>query len=131
MFVYSILPNGRPHTWPPISTSIVPSARTVGRRPQSRVISTPGSEHGLNAPLSPHRTMDERLGLAVVLELLLDRVPFQLSPADAQADVADVTHRNRPVPDLRVADRLRSVVDALDEVAHMIVRDVQANRVRR
>src|SRR5437870_6533935 len=64
------------------------------------------------------------IGFLVAAEFLLGRIPLQLA-LELEGDVAEVANADRAMPDLDVADRPFAAADAVEEVAHVIVRDVE------
>src|SRR4051794_33529614 len=69
-------------------------------------------------PRLAHLPRNLLLRFGVVHELLLRRVPLQLSP-ESNRDAAQMAQRHAAVPNFRRADRFAPGLHALDEVAHV------------
>src|SRR5262245_40523662 len=85
---------------------------------------------GFELPLVADGAAEQLVGLVVIDELFLDRIPLQLLAAQAQGDHPNVADRRRTVSNLRRADTRLARPDAVQPVAHVVRGGVQPHRVR-
>src|SRR6266550_664142 len=76
-------------------------------------------------PGAAHFSCDPFLRLGIGYEFLLGRIPLQFA-AQAHRDRAEVAHGCGAVADLGGADRFLAALYALEEIAHVIVAEVEA-----
>lgn len=78
----------------------------------------------LQRPGCPHRFVDQLVCLIVVNKLFPFGIPLERA-VQADGDVAQVTHGDRPMTDLDVADRPLSALDAIEPVIVVVFANVQ------